>query len=170
MDARVGACLNVTFKAPFYVASRNAQPSPMAHLAACGRTGFCVRPRRLELIFTDRRPAHEMTQIENTNFSKKVRRMLGPRPMILFYNSFFESEPDVSYLDAEDRQAFVWDRSLFAEADAVVFHIPDLVFHTLNLVDIADLQKPPGQVWVAWSMESVVNYPILKNPGFMGRV
>ena len=95
--------------------------------------------------------------------------MLGPRPMILFYNSFFESEPDVSYLDAEDRQAFVWDRSLFAEADAVVFHIPDLVFHTPNLVDIADLQKPPGQVWVAWSMESVVNYPILKNRGFMGR-
>ena len=41
--------------------------------------------------------------------------MLGPRPMILFYNSFFESEPDVSYLDAEDRQAFVWDRSLGLE-------------------------------------------------------
>ena len=37
LDARAAACLNVTFKAPFYVASRNAQPSPM-----------CVRPRRFE--------------------------------------------------------------------------------------------------------------------------
>ena len=92
-----------------------------------------------------------------------------PRPMILFYNSFFESAPDVSYLDAENRLAFVWDRALFAEADAVVFHIPNLVFHTPNLEDIADLQKPPGQVWVAWSMESMVNYPILKNPAFMGQ-
>jgi hypothetical protein len=26
MDAHAAACLNVTFKAPFYVASRNAQP------------------------------------------------------------------------------------------------------------------------------------------------
>jgi hypothetical protein len=32
----------------FYVASRNAQPSPMAHLTARGQTSFCVRPRRLK--------------------------------------------------------------------------------------------------------------------------
>jgi hypothetical protein len=36
MDAHGASWLNVTFKAPFYVASRNAQPSPMAHLTAPG--------------------------------------------------------------------------------------------------------------------------------------
>ncbi len=40
MDAHGAAWLNVTFKAPFYVASRNAQPSPMAHLAARGEQVF----------------------------------------------------------------------------------------------------------------------------------
>jgi hypothetical protein len=34
MDARAAACLNDTLKAPFYVASRNAQPSPFPLIAA----------------------------------------------------------------------------------------------------------------------------------------
>jgi hypothetical protein len=41
-------------KLDFGNASRNAQPSPTEHLAACGRAGFRVRPCRLRLIFTDR--------------------------------------------------------------------------------------------------------------------
>ena len=70
-----------------------------------------------------------------------------PHPIILFYNKFFEASPDVTGLQPEDRAAFVWDRSLFAEADAVVFHIPNLVFDTPNLKEIAKLKKPLGQVW-----------------------
>jgi hypothetical protein len=95
--------------------------------------------------------------------------MNAVEPIILFYNAFFGAAPDLSRLDAADRAAFVWDRSLFAEADAVVFHVPDLVLGTPNLKDIAKLQKPPGQLWVAWSMESAVNYAVLKNPAFIGR-
>ena len=90
-------------------------------------------------------------------------------PIILFYNAFFGSAPDVSKLDAADRAAFIWDRSLFAKADAVVFHVPDLMFNSPNLNDFAVLQKPPGQLWVARTMESAVNYPILKHPAFMAR-
>ena len=92
-----------------------------------------------------------------------------PHPIILFYNKFFEASPDVTGLQPEDRAAFVWDRSLFAEADAVVFHVPNLVFDTPNLKEIAKLKKPLGQVWVAWSKESAVNYPVLKDPAFIGR-
>ena len=60
-----------------------------------------------------------------------------PHPIILFYNKFFESAPNVSGLDPEDRAGFVWDLSLFADADAVVFHVPNLVFDTPNLRDLS---------------------------------
>jgi len=48
------------------------------------------------------------------------------------------------------------------EADAVVFHVP-------TLADPPSLPKRPGQRWVAWSMESEVNYPQLRDPAFMRR-
>ena len=51
-------------------------------------------------------------------------------------------------------------RDRFAEAEAVVFHIPDLG-------RIHHLQKRPGQLWVAWSMESEALYPRLREPVFM---
>jgi alpha-1,3-fucosyltransferase 10 len=87
--------------------------------------------------------------------------------LILFYNMFFDSHPDVSLIDAAVRGFFTTDRSLYDRADAVVFHIPDLTFGEPSLEDIAALQKPSGQLWVAWSMESGVNYPALNDPAFM---
>jgi Glycosyltransferase family 10 (fucosyltransferase) C-term/Fucosyltransferase, N-terminal len=51
------------------------------------------------------------------------------------------------------------DAKNIGDAAAVVFHIPSLrMLPTL---------KPPGQLWVAWSMESEVNYPRLRDPSFM---
>jgi hypothetical protein len=92
-----------------------------------------------------------------------------PHPTILFYNKFFDVAPDVSRLESEDRAAFVWDHSLFPEADAVVFHVPNLIFDTPNLKEVANLEKPAGQMWVAWSAESAVNLPVMKDPAFIGR-
>jgi hypothetical protein len=95
-------------------------------------------------------------------------------PIILFYNAFFGSAPDASGLDARNRAGSSWDRSLFAKADAVVFHVPDLAINTPNntpnLNDLAALKKPAGQLWVAWSMESAVNYPVLKHPCIHGAI
>jgi hypothetical protein len=54
------------------------------------------------------------------------------------------------------------DRALIKEADAVVFHIP-------TSPDLRDVPKYPGQIWVAWSMESDINYPQLANIDFMKR-
>jgi hypothetical protein len=53
------------------------------------------------------------------------------------------------------------DHRRFEEADAVVFHIPTL--HGLPA------RKPPGQIWVAWSMECDVHYPRQSDPKFMRR-
>ncbi|AMN38795.1 glycosyltransferase family 10 fucosyltransferase [Rhodoplanes sp. Z2-YC6860] len=90
-----------------------------------------------------------------------------PHPIILFYNKFFGEAPDVSRLEPEDRAAFTWDPSLFPEADAVVFHVPNLVYDHPNLEGFANLNKLPGQLWVAWSAESADNVPVLKNPAFL---
>lgn len=51
------------------------------------------------------------------------------------------------------------DHRHLADATAVVFHIP-------SLTQLPTF-KPPGQLWVAWSMEASVNYPLLASPAFM---
>jgi alpha-1,3-fucosyltransferase 10 len=94
---------------------------------------------------------------------------MSNRPIILFYNTFFDHPYDVSYLDAETQTAFVFDRALYDKADAVVFHIPDLIFGTPTVDEISKLLKPKGQIWVAWSMESAVNYPVQDDLVFMRR-
>lgn len=92
------------------------------------------------------------------------------RPLILFFNSFFDSPPDVSGIKEEYRKKFTWDRDMLQHADAVVFHVPDLVFGTPGIDFFMKLKKGPRQLWVAWSMESAVNYPILKDPRFLSRI
>jgi hypothetical protein len=60
-----------------------------------------------------------------------------------------------------DRCDVTLDRRRLGEADAVVFHIPT----TGRL----PRRKRRGQLWVAWSAESDVNYPRLADRGFMRR-
>ena len=84
-------------------------------------------------------------------------------PTILFFNSFFGSPPDISGLPVEHRAAFTVDVDRFKSADAVVFHVPDLQ-------NISTLPKRAGQIWIAWSLESAVNYPVLEDPDFLKRI
>ena len=51
------------------------------------------------------------------------------------------------------------DRNLLQQADAVLFHLPSL-YKDLD----RDIEKPDGQLWIAWSMECEVNYPWIKHP------
>ena len=55
----------------------------------------------------------------------------------------------------------VRDRRAAPLADAIVFHLPTL--------DIASMPngRRPGQRWVAWWLESEVNYPQVDDPAFM---
>lgn len=78
--------------------------------------------------------------------------------LILFYNSFFGSPP--SFVDCGADVTFTTDRRQLADADAVVFHLP-------GAREIGEARKYPGQVWVAWSMESTVNTPMLQRPDLM---
>lgn len=78
---------------------------------------------------------------------------------ILFFNDFFGRPPDTN-LSCRDCCEFTTDLRRFDEATAVVFHVP-------TLEGIGELKKRPGQLWVAWSMESCVNYPLLADRSFM---
>lgn len=52
----------------------------------------------------------------------------------------------------------------FRGADAVVLHVPELLRNGLPAA------KEPGQLWVAWSMESQVHYPLVERARDLDRV
>ena len=86
-------------------------------------------------------------------------------PLILFYTTpefltWGEPVPEGLLPGCAQACEITADNARFADADAVVFHIP-------TLAGLARLQKRPGQRWVAWSMESELNFPQLTSPHFM---
>jgi hypothetical protein len=81
-------------------------------------------------------------------------------PIILFYNHPFRGMPVSPLTGCACACTFTLDRERLREATAVVFHIP-----TWRGVVLPP--KYPGQRWIAWSMESDANYPLLADPGFM---
>jgi alpha-1,3-fucosyltransferase 10 len=84
-------------------------------------------------------------------------------PLIAFYNRFFRGWPEVSDLGEAAPARFARGPEHLEGAAAVVFHLP-------TLDDTLDgVAKPPGQLWVAWSLESRVTCPLLDDPGFMAR-
>ena len=76
--------------------------------------------------------------------------------LVLLYD-FVDTAPWVD--DCPDRCRFTSDPRRLFEASAVVFHVPTLRQQLPP--------KRPGQTWVAFSMESDVNYPVLRDPGFL---
>ena len=82
--------------------------------------------------------------------------------LILFYNTMWGAPLDVP----ESLPAgcgITTDRSRYADAAAVVFHLPE--WRTWRRFFLP--RKRRGQLWVAWSMECERNYPLLLDPGFM---
>ena len=81
-------------------------------------------------------------------------------PLILFFNPFFTEFPDTSGLECRRGCEFTSDRARMAEADAVVIHLP-------ACQRIWEARKYPGQLWVAWSLESDVTIPMMRSARFM---
>jgi Glycosyltransferase family 10 (fucosyltransferase) C-term/Fucosyltransferase, N-terminal len=82
------------------------------------------------------------------------------RVIILFYNPSFDRWPDTTALQCQRSCEFTIDRSRWREADAVVFHLP-------TCRGLTRARKFPGQLWVAWCMESEVTTAVLADPDFM---
>src|SRR5262249_11178912 len=80
-------------------------------------------------------------------------------PLILFYNSMWGQAVETEGAPLPGGCRLTTDRRRYREAAAVVFHVPSL----RALPD----EKPPGQLWVAWSLECDANYPQLRDPAYM---
>ncbi|MHA1189627.1 MAG: glycosyltransferase family 10 domain-containing protein [Alphaproteobacteria bacterium] len=101
-------------------------------------------------------------------FRRAIDDDQGKKPIIVIYNRFFGNPVNIPALDCGDTCVFTNDRRQIGRAAAVVFHIPD--FRRLRRWRwLRRLRKRPGQLWVAWSMESEVNYPMLANRDTMAR-
>jgi mannosyltransferase OCH1-like enzyme len=87
---------------------------------------------------------------------------LGKPILILFYNLMWNQPLNFDALDLPADCRWTTDRRLFDQADAVVFHIPDLE-------DIHNLVKPSGQIWVAWSQECELHYPQITDSNLIRR-
>jgi hypothetical protein len=83
----------------------------------------------------------------------------GPKTLIVFYNRIW-NQPIPLDLELPAGCELTEDRHRMSEADAVVFHIP-------NLRWLRPPAKQPGQIWVAWSIECELNHPRLSDPHFM---
>jgi len=84
--------------------------------------------------------------------------------LILYYSTMWGQElcvPGPGLAGVE----FTTDRRRHASAHAVIFHIPQLKYGRWMFLP----KKLPGQLWVAWSMESEENHPLLRHPRFMKR-
>jgi hypothetical protein len=96
---------------------------------------------------------------------------LGRRkPAIVFYTKCFGKRPSLAGAPFSIRRLFTHRRSCLPQARAVVFHVPDLAAGPDALAEFARLEKPRGQRWVAWSMESAVNYPLMDAAVFARRI
>lgn len=82
---------------------------------------------------------------------------------ILFFDTLWGAPLEIPEGLADDFH-LTTNRWRFAEADAVVFHIPEWRYG----VGANMPKKPHGQIWVAWSMECEENYPLLRDGDFMG--
>jgi UDP:flavonoid glycosyltransferase YjiC (YdhE family) len=87
-------------------------------------------------------------------------RARGPR-LVLIHEPMWGAPPVRAPADLPAGWELSTDRSRLHEAAAVVFHVP-------NLRRLPP-RKPPGQIWVAWSMECEAHSPALRDPDLMGR-
>jgi glycosyltransferase involved in cell wall biosynthesis len=82
--------------------------------------------------------------------------------LMLIYNTHWGEELSLKISDIPADWVITTDRRYFQQADAVVFHLPDLQ----HMLDI-DLDKQQGQIWVGWYLDSEKNYPWIRSAEMM---
>lgn len=82
--------------------------------------------------------------------------------IILIYNTMWDTPLNIPVEQIPENYRFTTDRQYYSQAQTVIFHLPTLINELEN-----DLDKPEGQIWVAWTLECEENYPFFKDPEFM---
>jgi hypothetical protein len=80
--------------------------------------------------------------------------------LILFYSTQWDQPLRAAGLKLPDGCVITTDRDQLENASAVVFHLPEI-----DRIQVP--RKRKGQIWVAWSMECDLHYPLAMNPIFM---
>lgn len=84
------------------------------------------------------------------------------RTLVLVYNSMFGMPLNLEELPLPPGCAITTNRRYRRDAAAIVYHIPTLPRRTR-------IQQHPGQLRVAWFIESGAQYPQLNDPRFMAQ-
>ena len=102
--------------------------------------------------------------VEGNKFtSRKIIPIIRLKaPVILLYNSMYGAAIYHNKNHLPNKCEITTNRNRFAEAAAVVFHLP-------TLGNISFLKKQPGQLWVAASMECEIHFPRWHNQRFIER-
>jgi len=87
--------------------------------------------------------------------------------ILFFYQANFFADPRWSPLPAFCRWPVTGDKRDLPRVKCVVFHLPSLVPDEWTELWHLYKVKPRGQVWVAFTLESVVRYPLFDAPAFM---
>jgi glycosyltransferase involved in cell wall biosynthesis len=81
------------------------------------------------------------------------------KKLMLIYNTINDEDLSLKIEDVPVGWVITTDRRYFQQADTVVFHLPGL---QQELED--DLDKPEGQTWASWYLESEENHPLFNDP------
>ena len=81
------------------------------------------------------------------------------KTLILIYNTIQEEDIRMNVEDVPADWVITTDRRYIQQADAVVFHLPTLQQELGN-----NLDKPQGQIWINWYLESEKNNPWIEAP------
>ena len=81
------------------------------------------------------------------------------KKIMLIFNTIWGEDLPLKIEDVPSGWLVTTDRRYLQMADSVVFHLPD-VRQEME----CDLEKPQGQIWVAWYLESEENYPWIREP------
>lgn len=73
--------------------------------------------------------------------------------VILFYNTNWGTPLQFKENEWPEDCMVTTDRNLMAQADAVVFHLPNM-----RRFSNGNLQKKVGQIWIVWNLECETNY------------
>ena len=82
--------------------------------------------------------------------------------LVLFFNSMWESYPEVDASACALPCRFSTDAAELERADVVVVHLP-------TAPPLEEIEKRPGQTWVAFSLESEVTVPLMSDADAMSR-
>jgi len=102
---------------------------------------------------------HFVRDVRAVQRERQARNTAPTDTLILFYNTMWDQPLEAEDVPLPDGCRLTTDRARFYEAAAVVFHIP-------TLKDLPP-EKVVGQVWVSWSLECDVHYPLLREPTIM---